>query len=275
MDQLKSIGIVVNATKEGARELAMKLAEIARQAGVEARLCEAYPVPLDFLKGCDFCCTVGGDGTLLSVVPAAIHADVPVMGINFGKLGFMASFASENAVEALQQAIGGRYLTSERTLLSCACSAGSAYLALNDIVVKTRSSRLLRLRVYADDHFVNEYYADGLIISTPTGSTAYNLSADGPLIHPSAPVLAMTPICPHTLSNRSVIFSDDTRLRIALCGSEADVHATLDGRPCFQSWQNFPLTLQKAERTFHLVQNPGEDHFSIVRKKLHWGENGR
>jgi NAD+ kinase len=129
------------------------------------------------------------------------------------------------------------------------------------------------LEVCADGQLVNVYSADGLVFSTPTGSTAYNLSAGGPLIHPGAPVLAMTPICPHTLSNRSVIFTERTRLRIDVEKPHEDVHVTRDGRPCFDPARAFPIEIGIAPERFRLIQKPGYQHFQVIQTKLGWSGN--
>ncbi len=273
---LRRVALVVNRTKPGAAALAKALAKIAQSKKVEIALTDAFPIPAGFLKGFDACCVLGGDGTLLSVVGEAVAAQVPVCGINQGKLGFLATIPVKEAKTIFARLLAGDYHLARRTLLRAQAADGRVALALNDIVLKhPGQSRLISLQVFSSGKFVNEYYADGLLITTPTGSTAYNLSAGGPLIHPHAQVVALTPICPHTLTNRSVIFSGDTRLEIR--GSEPGTApaVTRDGQPCFEGGQALPLEVALDKRTLALLQPPGHSHFDILRGKLKWGEEAR
>ncbi len=270
---LRRLAFVVNRAKPGAAELAAELAKIARAQKVKVALTDQFPIPAGFLKNQDACCVLGGDGTILSVVGEAVAAQVPVFGINRGKLGFLATIPVQEAPVIFARLLAGDYHLARRTLLRARTGDGRTALALNDIVLKHPSlSRLISLEVMSDGKVVNEYHADGLIFATPTGSTAYNLSAGGPLIHPHARVLALTPICPHTLTNRSVIFAEDTRLEVR--GLDEDTHPVVscDGQPCFQGGEVWPLEVTLDERTLALLQPPGHSHFAILRDKLRWGE---
>jgi NAD+ kinase len=270
---LRRLAFVVNRAKPGAAELAATLAEAARRVGVETRVTDEYPVPAGFLAGQDACCILGGDGTLLSVVQQAVAAQAAVFGINRGKLGFLATIAVGEALDCFLRLLAGEYQIVRRTLLRARAADGRATLALNDVVLKHPSlSRLVALEVFSNDELVTEYHCDGLIFATPTGSTAYNLSAGGPLIHPDAQAWVMTPICPHTLSNRAVIFSRDTQLRVH--GLECDhlPAVTCDGEPRFEDGTVFPLDLSLDQSTLPLLQPPGHSHFKILRGKLKWGE---
>jgi NAD+ kinase len=271
MSSLKNITFVVNKDKSGALDLAYQLETECHRYGCNPKILTLHPVPEDALIGSDLCCVIGGDGTLLSVTQAAVKAQIPVLGINLGKLGFMA-FNTHDAKALLPEILKGNLEVSERHLLECTCTNGVSKIALNDVVIKTRSTRLARLQVYANEKLVNEYNADGLVFATPTGSTAYNLSAGGPLVDPTAPVLTMTPICPHTLSNRSVIFSENTVIRVEACNDLEDLYISRDGTTCFDSSDNFPLTIKIAsKRIFKLVTNPEYSHFHLVNRKLGWG----
>ena len=218
----------------------------------------------------DACCVIGGDGSLLGVVAEAVSGQVPVLGVNLGKLGFMASFSAQEARSKLPELLRGDYNVSERTVLRCNISSGNSAIALNDVVVKNIGSRLIRLRVLCNDEPVNDYFCDGLIFTSPTGSTAYNLSAGGPIIHPDARVIAMTPICPHTLSNRSVIFDQNTRLKVTLHEKDPAVRITLDGLTSFDSYENFPLQISISDLPFLLIERRNLSHFQLMRNKLHW-----
>jgi NAD+ kinase len=270
---LRRLAFVVNRAKPGAAALAAELAKIARAKKVKVVVTDKFPIPAGFLDGQDACCVLGGDGTILSVVREAVAAQVPVFGINRGKLGFLATIPVNEAKAIFLRLLDGDYHLARRTLLSARAADGREALALNDIVLKHPSrSRLISLEVLSDGKVVNEYHADGLIVATPTGSTAYNLSAGGPLIHPHARVLALTPICPHTLTNRSVIFSEETRLEMR--GLEAGLVPTVscDGQPCFEGGKVLPLEIALERRTLALLQPPGHSHFAILRDKLRWGE---
>ncbi|MGB0344351.1 MAG: NAD(+)/NADH kinase [Coraliomargarita sp.] len=273
MKSIRTITFAVNRTKPGAAESARFLAGIAECEGAVTRIVESYPLPLDALAGQDLCVAVGGDGTLLGVLDAALQADAAVLGVNVGKLGFLATFSQAEAGEDLSRLIGGGYSIAERSVLRCTNRAGESVHGLNDVVLKeTQGSGLIRLRVSANGNAVSEYHCDGLIFSTPTGSTAYNLSAGGPILGPKVAALAMTPICPHTFGNRSVIFDDSTVVTVEAGASGAAPGITVDGRARFTGdGDNYPLELAIAEKKFRLMQHPDHSHFAIVRDKLNWG----
>ncbi len=271
MGRLTSILFVINTTKPGAEELAVELSEIAQQEGVQTRLMTKYPIDASAMEACDFCVVVGGDGTLLGVVDAASRAGVPVMGVNLGRLGFMASFSPEGMKGQFQTYLKGDYSSRELTILQCHSESGPPSIALNDIVIKARSSRLIRLEVHCEDEHMNTYHADGLIFSTPTGSTAYNLSAGGPIVHPSAKVMVTTPINPHTLSNRAIVLDDSHVLTVHLLGDPHDVQVSADGKEILGPVPPFPLKIRvDRQHTFRLVQPQGYSHYYVLRNKLRW-----
>lgn len=271
MKPIKSIVFVVNLHKLGAESLAESLQALAEQRGVTTRVISQYPLPDGFLSEADACCVIGGDGSLLEVVSEATKHNVPVLGVNLGKLGFMATFSAADAQEKFAELLEGDYAVYPRTLIACKTHNGKSDVALNDVVIKSSSSRLIRLRVFSNDQEVNEYYCDGLIFSTPTGSTAYNLSAGGPLVHPRSQVIAMTPICPHTLSNRSVIFDQHTHLKIVLCDGPSHLLVSVDGHDSYDDPAVFPLDISISEQRFLLIQQSDYTHFKMVRQKLGWG----
>lgn len=272
MQPIRRLAFVVNEQKSGACELADQLVALAEITGVETRLTRAYPLPVEHLAGMDACCVIGGDGTLLGAAPAAAAAGVPLIGVNRGSLGFLTPFAPEEAKEQFGALLAGDYEVVERALLACRAGRGEPVAALNDILVKDASnSRLVRLEVMADGELVTDYLCDGLVFSTPTGSTAYNLSAGGPLIHPAAEVLVMTPICPHTLSNRSIIFQANTHLRVKnLSDAPAGLVVAADGRALTLPVGLEGLEIELAPQRLRLIQRRGHSHFAIVRAKLKW-----
>ncbi|MFA5257109.1 MAG: NAD(+)/NADH kinase [Opitutales bacterium] len=275
MEAIRKLAIVYNSGKPGAAELAAELTTRAENAGRNVRVEAAYPIPAGTLRYCDACCVIGGDGTLLSVASDAAREGTRVMGVNMGKLGFLAMFTVEEARACFEDFLAGNFRISDRSLVECRSAGGQMYCALNDVVVRSNTSRVARLRVMADGKLVNVYSADGLVLSTPTGSTAYNLSAGGPLIHPRAPVLAMTPICPHTLSNRGLIVGESTRMVISTEATSSPVSVTCDGTPCFQNEPGggMPVEVSLAPYRLPLVLRPGYAYFHLVRSKLGWSGN--
>jgi NAD+ kinase len=271
MTPLRSLAFVVNAAKAGAPDLAEDLMQLARDAGASVKETHAVPVPTDFLEDCDACCVIGGDGTLLGVARMAAKAGVPIIGVNRGSLGFLTTFTAEEAREQLPSLLAGDYDLSERALLGCGQDPSDDHLALNDVVIKDENhSRLTHLSVYANEQFVTTYTCDGLIIASPTGSTAYNLSAGGPLIQPTAEVIALTPICPHTLSNRSMIFHHDVCLRIVPEKGPRSVAISIDGQGNMPACPDGKITIQISPRRLKLVQSSASDPYAILRTKLKW-----
>ncbi|MGJ3242591.1 MAG: NAD(+)/NADH kinase [Opitutales bacterium] len=271
MDPLKTIAFVVNQTKAGAAELAQTLVTVARDAGADTRVVRDYPLPAGSLAGRDAACVIGGDGSILGTVDEAVRENVPVMGINLGKLGFMATFNEYEAASALPDILAGKYQIGRRSLLNCMTPDGTCVQVLNDVVIKAPAfSGLIELEVRADGQQVARYSCDGLIFSTPTGSTAYNLSAGGPILQPEAEAIAMTPICPHTLSNRSVVFTSHTRLEVFCRNTDSPARISLDGRESLPAENPFPLRISLSEKTFPLMHGEDYAHFSIIRSKLDW-----
>ena len=271
MQPIRRLAFVVNEQKAGAPELGRMLMATAREAGVEIDHTVRFPLPEGFLKGFDACCVIGGDGTLLGVVGAAAREQVPVIGVNRGGLGFLTTFSAEEARAHFAELLTGAYRIATRALLDCSTGPGQHDLALNDVVIKDEvNSRLVRLEVLAGAELVTDYYCDGLIFTTPTGSTAYNLSAGGPLIYPTADVIAMTPVCPHTLSNRSIIFRNDVKLRVFNRTASSRLLVTMDGQRNLAFCQGSPVEISVAPLKLALVQRVDYSHFAVVRTKLQW-----
>ncbi|MFA5056915.1 MAG: NAD(+)/NADH kinase [Opitutaceae bacterium] len=271
MQPIRRLAFVVNEQKAGAADLAQVLMATARKAGVEFTHTAHFPLPENLLQGFDACCVIGGDGTLLGVVRAAAHAQVPVIGVNRGSLGFLTTFSAEEARALFAGLLTGCYRIALRSLLDCSTGPGQHDLALNDVLIKDEvNSRLVRLEVFAEQELVTDYYCDGLIFSTPTGSTAYNLSAGGPLIHPAAEVIAMTPVCPHTLSNRSIIFRQDVKLRVYNRMEQSRLLVAMDGQRNLTFCQGSPVEISISPFKLSLVQREDYSHFSVVRTKLQW-----
>jgi NAD+ kinase len=271
MPPIRKLAFVVNDPKPGAAALAEDLMAIARTAGVAVIATRVHPVAVDFLAGQDACCVIGGDGTLLGIAAQAARAGVPIIGVNRGNLGFLTTFSADNIRESFPSLLAGAFQINHRSLLACSIDGGPLDLALNDVLIKAEvNSRIVGLEVTADGQLVTDYDCDGLIFATPTGSTAYNLSAGGPLVHPSAEVIALTPICPHTLSNRSIIFRAEVRLAVRNLSPGITLQVTVDGQRDYRVSGNQVITVTHATERLPLVQRRDHDHFAVVRTKLKW-----
>ena len=271
MKPFRKVAFVINEDKAGAPELARELIEAAHRAGVQLDQTNRFPLPTDFLKGFDACCVIGGDGTLLGVAREAAHHQVPIIGVNRGSLGFLTTFSADEARADFLDLLQGQYRIAHRSLLECCTGPGIHDLALNDVLIKDEvNSRLVKLEVHADGELVTNYTCDGLIFSTPTGSTAYNLSAGGPLIYPDAAAIAMTPICPHTLSNRSIIFREEVRLRVLNRSPASRLLVAMDGQRDLKVGVGSPIEITISKLTLPLAQRVDYSHFSVVRTKLKW-----
>ncbi len=271
MKPIRRLAIVVNPDKNGATELGRDLAAIARRAGVRLKQTSRSTLPRGWLDGSDACCVIGGDGTLLGVARESARAQVPIIGVNRGSLGFLTTFSTEEARAHFAELLGGVFHIDHRAMLDCSIGPGSHDLALNDVLIKDAiNSRLVRLEVVADNELVTDYTCDGLIFSTPTGSTAYNLSAGGPIVHPAAGVIAMTPICPHTLSNRTIIFRDSVKLRVFNRSPDSSLLVAMDGQRNLKVGTRSPVEITIARQRLPLAQRAGYEHFAVVRTKLKW-----
>jgi NAD+ kinase len=272
MTPLRRLAFIVNRDKPSAGTLARELAAIATDAGAKiVRTTSARRLPAGWLRGCDACCVIGGDGTLLGAVRAAARSGIPIIGVNQGSLGYLTTFSADEARVHFGALLAGDYRPARRALLECRVGPGRRDLALNDVLIKdTVNSRLVRLEVFADGELVTDYYCDGLLFSTPTGSTAYNLSAGGPIIHPGSSVIAMTPICPHTLSNRTIIFRDRVRLKVFNRTAQSRLLVAMDGQRNVVVTDGSPIEVSIARHHLLLAQQRGYSHFSVMRAKLKW-----
>jgi NAD+ kinase len=242
-----------------------------RKAGVKMKQTTRFPIARGYLEDCDACCVIGGDGTLLGVARESARANVPIIGVNRGSLGFLTTFSAEEARTGFDKLLAGHFRVDNRAMLDCSTGPGSHDLALNDVLIKDQiNSRIVRLEVYAGNELVTDYTCDGLIFSTPTGSTAYNLSAGGPIIHPDAGVIAMTPICPHTLSNRSIIFREGVKLRVINRTPDSRLLVAMDGQRNLKVGMDSPIEITISKLHLPLAQKNSYSHFSVVRTKLKW-----
>jgi NAD+ kinase len=227
--------------------------------------------------GADVLVVLGGDGTLLAA-SHLVDRPVPVLGVNFGSLGFLTEITMPELYPTLEGVLRGEYRFEERRMLHARVqqrdTADTTGDVLNDVVVtKAALSRIIEFDVAIDGLFVSAFRADGLIVSSPTGSTAYNLAAGGPILHPTLDAVVLTPICPHMLSNRPLVVSDRSSIEVRLrAGRESDAHLTLDGQRGFPLRGGDVVTVTRSSRTIRLVKAQ-RDYFEVLRTKLKWGES--
>ncbi len=224
----------------------------------------------------DLLIVLGGDGTLLSMARAVGDLGVPLLGVNLGGLGFLTATTLEEMFPALEAYLGGRMAIEERMLLAARVIRNGQplceYAALNDVVItKSAMSRIIDLSVSVDGRYATAYRADGLIISTPTGSTAYSLSAGGPILFPTMDAVVLTPICSHTLTNRPIVVPGTDRIEVTLLADQ-EVMATIDGQVGVGLREGDTVEIRKAASRIRLVRFPQKDFFSVLRTKLKWGE---
>jgi NAD+ kinase len=229
----------------------------------------------------DLMLVLGGDGTLLGMADRIAHAgvDVPILGVNFGSLGFLTEVTLDELYPTLDAALAGQALFDERLMLFARSSRGgqvfSERCALNDVVItKGAMSRIIDLSVWVGGQFVTRFKADGLIVATPTGSTAYNLAAGGPIVHPHVDALLLTPIAPHTLTNRPIVIpaSADVRIQPLVDGGQNEIFATFDGQFGFPLRADDEVNIRRAARPLRLLRSSGRTYFELLRQKLKWGE---
>jgi NAD+ kinase len=221
----------------------------------------------------DLVVVLGGDGTLLSIAHIAACKRVPVMGVNLGRLGFLTEVPLDEMTLALDAFIGGNEdIVSPRWMLESKFKDGSG-LALNDVVInKGALARMIQVTIWIDEREIQTIKADGLIVATPTGSTAYSLSAGGPIIQPYIPGILLTPICPHTLTFRPTVITSDSRIKIQLLTSGEEVYLTLDGQRGSTMVKNDTVEVWRADCELRLVSSPKRNYFDLLQEKLSWGE---
>jgi len=250
--------------------------EIEREAISKQTGCTVAEVAGEKLAAnVDLLLVLGGDGTMIATSRMLGDAEVPVLGVNFGGLGYLAEFRIEELYDALESILSGNYRLDKRVMLSVELAGAenaTRNRVLNDVVInKSALARIIEIEAYLNEQFVNSFRADGLIVSTPTGSTAYNLSAGGPVIFPSMNAVVITPICPFTLSNRPIVVPDDAIIELRLKTDKEDVALTLDGQVGFPLKVDDRVIIRKSKTTFNLVQPMNRNYFDVLRDKLRWG----
>ena len=251
--------------------------EIERERIQHQTGCAVEEVSVDKLgTDIDLMLVLGGDGTMIASARMIGDHEVPVLGVNYGGLGYLAEFRIEELYNALESILAGNYRLDKRVMLAVELIRGGVSLTtnrvLNDVVInKSALARIIEIEAFFNSQFVNSFRADGLIVSTPTGSTAYNLSAGGPVIFPSMNAVVITPICPFTLSNRPIVVPDNAEIELILKTDQEEVALTLDGQVGFPLKVEDRVVIRKSRTTFNLIQPSNRNYFDVLRDKLRWG----
>jgi NAD+ kinase len=281
------IGIVTKPALAQARDTLSEIEAWLRGHGVDAlwspeaadllpassgsrAVCERDAMP----RAVDLVLVLGGDGTLLAMADriASADRDIPILGVNFGSLGFLTEITRPELFDSLSAVVAGRADHDERMMLR-ATVGQDAFIALNDVVVTRHAlSRMVEVSVWVGEQFVTTVKADGLIIASPTGSTAYNLSAGGPIVHPAMDAMVITPIAPHTLSNRPIVIPASREVRVAATAPGDGAHVTFDGQSGFPLAPEQAVTIARAARPLRLVRASSRSYFEVLRQKLKWHE---
>ena len=282
---MKNIGIICKLNREEPRDILRHLLPWLEKKGCEAFV-DIETASLMDIRGyeraeipsrVDAVLVLGGDGTMLSVNRLVAGKGIPVMGINLGSLGFLTEVSKENIYRAVEKMLSGGCKVEERLMLQTKIVRGdetiSDYLVLNDVVItKGALARIIDLETFIDKIYVTTFKADGLIISTPTGSTAYSLSAGGPILYPTLESIVLTPICSHTLTNRPIVLPDQVSIEICLKSHSEDVFLTLDGQTGCSLKPDDLIVICKAEHKAKLLVHGDRGYFDVLRTKLKWGE---
>ncbi len=288
----KVIGILVNPRKKNIDRLVRKLDDwiLGTAPPADFRIC-TYDSPYiknnfrkirtqsdsEIFKDAELIITLGGDGTLLRTINKMKRFDIRMLGVNLGGLGFIADTPPDKLTDHIQNYLEGRFFIDERSQISCYLpETDKKFRAFNDIVIdKAGFARVIQIETHIDTEALNNYIADGLIVSTPTGSTGHSLSNGGPIVAPGARVFVINPICPHSLTNRPVIIPDDMKLKIVVYTEADSFNIYRDGTEQGSFPSGTLMELKRSEHTVKLVKMEHQRFFSVLSKKLHWGEDFR
>ncbi|MCK9274526.1 MAG: NAD(+)/NADH kinase [Syntrophales bacterium] len=278
--KIRSVGIIANSRKESAAQDSCRLGEWLEKRGISVYFDSEIAVKAGYGPGVskqelpkvsDMIVTFGGDGTLLMAARCTRGYNIPVLGVNLGTFGFMTVVNLNEMFDAMELILKGQFSTSRRMMLEASVD-GKNMSALNDVVInKGNPSRMVDLETFVDDRYLTTYKADGLIISTPTGSTAYSLSAGGPIVFPELDSMIINPICPHTLTNRPIMIPADSTVRVVLLTHEEDAVVSMDGQDSFVLKPGDAVTIRKSKDSINLFVSPNRDYLEVLRSKLGWG----
>jgi len=283
---IKSVGIYAKKHHPDAVKVGRSVISWLEQRGLRVVPDKTLALALgDVVKGyprnsipamVDLIVVLGGDGTLIAAARKLRERKTPILGVNLGSLGFMTEITIEELYPVLEQVLAGDYKVSERITLEATIERGKKeigrYRVLTEVGInKGAIARIIDMETYVDDCYLTTFKADGLIIATPTGSTAYNLAAGGPIVSPLLACLVVTPICPHTLTNRPVILDKDVVISVEVKTHDSDVVLTADGQVSVPLRGGDVVRVQRSEHSIRLITSPDKDCFEILRTKLHWG----
>lgn len=285
-DAFRLIGIVAKPHSPGSRTIVRRLTAALDRQGIRY-LCDPATAQLlgkrgrartlpTLARSVQMLLVLGGDGTLLAAARGMASRPIPVLGVNLGSLGFLTETTIKDLEAVVGEVVQGRYAVENRMMLRAQVIRGRRSIAtqrlLNDVVInKSALARILQLNVQIDRKMVGIYHADGLIISTPTGSTAYSLSAGGPIIVPAVQAVCITPICPHTLTNRPLVVPDSVSIQVTLESRTQDVYCTMDGQVGLPLRAGDRLSVRRSRAPLPLIITPRRNYFDLLRKKLRWG----
>lgn len=232
---------------------------------------------VDLHRKCDVIIALGGDGTMLTAARIVGSSEVPILGVNLGKLGFLAEVSISELEEAIREVVKGEYAIEKRTTLMATSEVdGKQLVALNEVVVdKGSSARMIEMETYVDEDYLGTYAADGLIIATPTGSTAYSMASGGPIISPGSNVLVLTPVSPHSLTSRPIVLPDQKTIRVVVHSASRKVHITADGQ--LEEFYEAPTSfrIQRGSNCIRLIKRRKRTYYEVLRAKLLWGKDVR
>ena len=284
---MRTIAIISKTGRPAARKILNRLVEYLVRKDCSVRSCEEWErrdpkVEIvkehEILDGADLFVVLGGDGTLIHAVHLLDGRDIPVLGVNLGTLGFLTEIPENDMIDVLEQVLKGDYQSSDRMMLRVSLMRGDHEVlnraALNDVVInKGALARIIRLETSTEGGMMTQYRGDGLIISTPTGSTAYNMAAGGPVLYPTLDAFILTPICPHTFANRPVVLPSGERVEVELVEANGEVYVSIDGQEAVQMLEGDRLMVRRAVISVRLIRSPRHDYFQILRHKLGWGQD--
>ena len=286
-NNIKTIGLIVKNNERVVIENLQRLYDFLIQKNYKVLLDnnitsmpeDATLVDRSYLgENCELAIVIGGDGTLLSAARSLADYHTPILGVNLGRLGFLVDVSPLDMLKIIEQVLHGKYKDERRFLLQAHVIRDDKEVmsssAFNDIVVHIRDvARMIDFSTYINDTFVNDQRADGLVVSTPTGSTAYALSSGGPLIHPSLEAIVLVPICPHTLSNRPIVIGSDSKVEIVINSTnQTTPQISWDGQSCMDLKAGDRIIIERKPNAVHLIHPEFYDYFQILRAKLRWSE---
>lgn len=285
---MKTIALFESTRKPEAIKWAMKSAHLLHSLGCTVIVDPKFSINLDidefgfvnslpteeYGKIADLVISFGGDGTMLSAARQLINSQVPIMGVNVGRLGFLAEYSVDELESTIKDYLNGDYRLVERSVIETFINDEHAF-ALNDIVLEKKgSSKLITIKAYSNGNHIGDYRADGLIVCTPTGSTAYSLSCGGPVLSPSTQVLCLTPISPHTLTLRPLVLPDTIELTLVVDSPTGMVNLVCDGQVEYSIADETVITIRKSESRIKLIKPLGSSYYDLLRAKLLWATDG-